>query len=370
MSATQLLEALISLTVQAMALVAIAHLLVRFTQSDRVRSRIWEACHVLLLVLVAAALTIPHLRWFNPWPSLSDVEVIQAATLQHRVAVAVLSIWMLGAVVSVALFVTGWWQLSRFLRTCTPIDDAANGLQIPPSASVPRLLCSPFLNTPFCWQIHRPVIVIPEFLLEFSPAELAFIIRHETEHLRAAHPLTLFVQRIVEIVFWFHPMVWWSAQQASLTREFACDAAAVDGGHDIGDYLRVLLKVVERQVDGHDLPSVDLAFGRGKASVTRRAVRLTALAQQRQRFPTASSRLEKALPTVMAVAAIGVALLWLPLNALASPRTAFSPWPAWSSATLRSVGIHARDFEPYTTRTRLRETVEAVERGLAPRENQ
>ena len=362
MSAAQSLEAIISLTLQAGALVAIAHLLVRFTKNDATRSRIWEACHVVLLLLVVAALTLPHLRWFNPWPMLSNVEAVQAATLQHRISTVVLSIWALGAVASVTLFVAGWWQITRFLKTCTPIDDTAGPSSLSCSKNVPRLLCSPFLNTPFCWQIHRPAIVIPDFVLEFSPGELAFIIRHEMEHLRAAHPLTLFVQRIVEILFWYHPMVWWSSQQAALTREFACDAAAVEGGDDVGDYLRVLLKVVERQVDGHDLPSIDLAFGRGKASVTRRAIRLTALAQTGRQSSESSSRFERVLPLGIVAAGVGVALLWLPIDVLASPRTAFSPWPTWSSATLRSIGVHARDYEPYATRTRLRETIESVER--------
>ena len=360
MSAIQLFETLVSLNLQACVLVAVAHLLARFTQNDPMRCRIWQACHVLLLLLVAIALTLPHIRLFNPWAHLSNAAAIQVATAQNSVAIAALGVWLLGATASTLLFLAGWWQVHRILQTCEEVDDDElqqafdETREVCCSKSVPRLLCSPLLASPFCWQIHRPAIVIPQFLLEFPRREIRLIVRHEIEHLRASHPLALFVQRIVETVFWFHPMVWWSSQQATLTREFACDAASVDDQSEVDMYLRVLLKVVERQVASRDLPSIDLAFGRSKAQVTRRAIRLTALASRRECVRNSGSFLSIAL----AITALLTTFVWLPVNVLASSRDSMSPWPVWTSWVLHSVAIHARDYEPFATRTRLRELAE------------
>ena len=102
--------------------------------------------------------------------------------------------------------------------------------------------------SPFCWQFHRPVIVLPEVVRNFPPAEQAAILRHERAHIRLQHPLHLFLQRIVEAILWFHPFVWWASRQAAAAREFRCDRDAVRTRHEVADYLRSLLRLIESRV--------------------------------------------------------------------------------------------------------------------------
>ena len=65
---------------------------------------------------------------------------------------------------------------------------------------------------------------------------------------QANHPLQLFLQRIVEILFWFHPLIWWASRQAAWSREFHCDAAAVTTAERGGVLPRGLLRMAEQTV--------------------------------------------------------------------------------------------------------------------------
>jgi beta-lactamase regulating signal transducer with metallopeptidase domain len=242
------------------------------------------------------------------------------------------------------------------LKTCQPIDPALLSVDALAArdfrqaehqlAGKTLLLTSTRLATPFCWQLHRPYIVLPEYLLGFGEQELRFVIRHELAHLGNGHPLQLFLQRVVEILFWFHPMVWWASQQSNFAREFACDDAAIDSPTEIGAYLRSLLTIVECGAAESQNVRGPLAFGAGENLISKRARRLVQIArngapQNRRHVP------EFALSLSLILTAAVTAFIWLPADVLASPRSRWSPWPAWSSAVLHDFGVTARDFDVY-----------------------
>jgi len=177
------------------------------------------------------------------------------------------------------------------------------------------------------------------------------------EHLRTGHPLQLFLQRVVEVIFWFHPMVWWASHQSALSREFACDRAAIDSSKDIASYLRTLLAIVERGAAQKGERPATLAFVRGKSVIAKRARRLVQLAQSNRpgdRQLASSFTASISLVT----AAVLIAFVWLPVNVSASPHGNWSPWPAWTAGVLHDFGISARDYEVYDHRFELRELLE------------
>jgi beta-lactamase regulating signal transducer with metallopeptidase domain len=262
-------------------------------------------------------------------------------------------VWLAGAAVSFSHFVFSWAQVIRFLKSCRPADsnvsiERLTAGRAPVSswrAQHTLLLISVSATSPFCWQLHRPVIVLPEFSLSLNERQLRFIIQHELAHLNSSHPLQLFLQRVVGILFWFHPMLWWASQQSALAREFACDDAALDSPDDIGAYLRSLLSIVEGTRSEKNSPA-PLAFGVGKGVVSKRAFRLVQIAQSGMPpNPRRSTTLLLSCGIVVATAL--VSLVWVPVNVLASPRARWSPWPTWSSALLHDFGVLARDFEVY-----------------------
>lgn len=360
MTATQFLELFVSLAVQAGVVVLLVHWLCRLTDDERVQYRLWLACCSLLLALVAAGVLLPHLRLVHAASALDAPLQADLAVYETRLGSGLFVVWCTGALLAGAIPLLQSVRVRLFLRRCEPLDehrrrDLLSAAEQGGLETV-RVLTSPDLATPFCAQFHRPCIVLPAHLLKFEPAELRRILRHELEHLATGHPLHLFLQRVVETLFWFHPMVWWATQQFALCREFVCDSAAVSSRSDIVAYLKTLLRVIEGCA-GRD-PASPLAFGRGRSSVARRAERLVA------RAAAGSSGRDRRRPagTLTAgllMASLLVSCLWLPVDVFGSPRSRLSPWPAWSTGVLHGMGVRVRDYEVYHPGVRLHELRES-----------
>lgn len=359
------LELIASLSVQAVVVVLATHGLTRFTRSARQACRLWSLGYFVLLGLVVTALLLPHPRWLPRLGSeLGRPAASELLMLQITLGRVLFGVWLAGAIGLWLWMIVQSVRVARFLKTCrsvpaehsTPQEcrDLLSDSGLPAKVVV---LSSPALAGPFCWQFHRPYIVLPEFLLGLTARELQFIVRHEMAHLRTGHPLQVFLQRVVEVLFWFHPLVWWAARQVSQSREFACDDAAIDQPSQVADYLRTLLIVVEHSAAEAEHGSPALAFGRGQGLVTARANRLARIA--RFGWGPQSSRREFVSVIVGWPVAIACCFaLWLPVNVSASPRSSWSPWPHWSANVLHEFGISVRDFEVYDDRIELHEFLE------------
>jgi len=279
-TSTQFLELFLSLSVQAAVVVVTAHWLGRAANSEDTKCRIWAVCHSLLLLLLGVGLLLPHLRVYHPWSFVDQESAVVLLGVQQKLGTSLFFIWIAGFMVALAVFIVRSVQMNHFLQACQEIDlDAlaidhiSNSLVVDHSGKrrAVSLLRSESLASPFCWQFHRPCIVVPDFFLSLDDQQIQFIIRHELAHLQSGHPIQLFVQRVVEMIYWFHPMVWWSSQQSALVREFACDAAVVDSPGDISAYLQTLLTVIQVGAGKSETPSASISFGRGKTIIAKRA---------------------------------------------------------------------------------------------------
>ncbi|WP_437191598.1 M56 family metallopeptidase [Planctomicrobium sp. SH527] len=379
MTSAQFLEFLISVSIQAAFIVGMTSWLCRIVETPHLQCRLWNTCHLLLLLVALTGMVLPHFRAPVPWQLLSPHVVEQVVVTQAIVGRSLLVIWILGTSVSTLSFIREWERAFRFLKSCRvaneqemelltsidPISQHHNSRQIHRPV---RLLISRHLGSPFCCQWHHPHLVIPEFLLELPPDQIKLIARHELEHLRSGHPLQLFMERLVMSAFWFHPAVWWASRQSALAREYACDDAAVSQQQETVCYLKALVAVAERGLS-EETDGATLFFGRGASIIALRGRRL--LDRGESLLPTSHRYQWRGASLLLVVLAVTVWFVWVPLDALASSRSRWSPWPQWSANVLRTFEIPARDFEPYETRTRLHELSiqarhhEQTERGLS-----
>ena len=346
MNASRVFEIAISLSLQATVLVGCAELLSRAARSDTARTRIWAGCHVGLLALLFVSISLPHLRLTRPL----RLNVDGMAGIAGLSLPAV--IWGGGVLLGAGSLVLGWVRMALLLRGCRPFDVPGAHIPLPVvEGRTVRVLSCPGLPGPFCWQIHQPTIVLPHALLSYSADELRLVLRHECEHLQSGHPMQLFLQRLVGIAFWFHPAVWWAGRQANLHREFVCDSAAVQTAADVPMYLRTLMRLADYQNRmWSGLNPAGLAFGGVRGLLAARADRLTRtmLPAETPLYPGGrwGGRL-------LASLALGLGLLCVPLDASASSRSLWSPWPAWSARVLQTLGVSVRDYEIDGHRQRL-----------------
>ncbi|HEX8287959.1 MAG TPA: M56 family metallopeptidase [Pyrinomonadaceae bacterium] len=91
-----------------------------------------------------------------------------------------------------------------------------------------KLLRSNLIETPIISGWLKPVILVPaSVFLQINPRELETIITHELIHIRRYDAPVNFAQSIVEVLFFYHPCVWWISSAIRREREFAVDEAVI-----------------------------------------------------------------------------------------------------------------------------------------------
>jgi bla regulator protein BlaR1 len=109
-----------------------------------------------------------------------------------------------------------------------------------------------------CW---RPVLVVPEALLAQERAAVEPILAHELAHLRRGDPWGAVLQTIAQVVWWFHPLVWWANREAAHERERACDEEALARlGCSPTRYAHTLVDILESRIEARQVatwPGID-----------------------------------------------------------------------------------------------------------------
>lgn len=346
MSYPALLEVFASLTVQVTLLVGVAAWAIRRQRDKADADGPWAAVHGCILLLTAAAILLPHLRPVTMGDlrsSTSDLVTLSYYQLAGKVC---LWLWISGTAAVLVAIAGGIWRatdLSRHATPSVPLSKLANQFEAAANLTHRPLevRVSQVSVVPFCWQFHQPIIVVPDLLFDMPPTEQAAVLKHELAHLALRHPLHLFLQRLVEAIFWYHPVVWWSSQQAATAREFRCDRESIRNRREVADYLRSLLRMIESQMSAPVRLPAGLGFLDDRSLLKRRTLALTEFSD---RPIPQHQRRAQLFGLALSAIVIGT-LIWLPVNPLASRRAYWSPWPRWSATAMDAGGVPVRDYE-------------------------
>lgn len=94
-----------------------------------------------------------------------------------------------------------------------------------------RILISSEPCSPFTLGLFKPVLVLPESLLsEPYQASLESIMAHELTHIKHLDALWIWVQNLIQCLFFFHPAVWIANRKINFYRECLCDGMVISRG--------------------------------------------------------------------------------------------------------------------------------------------
>lgn len=142
--------------------------------------------------------------------------------------------WIVGSIGLTLRWLRAWLQAQAVLRTATPLDLDA---PIPVKSSLQPV-------EPGVVGVLHPVLLLPSGVAErFSSVQLRAIVAHELCHVERRDNLKSAVQMLVEVLLWFHPLVWWIGARLLEERERACDEAVLEAGHQPGHYAEGVLNV-------------------------------------------------------------------------------------------------------------------------------
>ncbi|WP_419937099.1 M56 family metallopeptidase [Candidatus Palauibacter sp.] len=154
--------------------------------------------------------------------------------------------WVLGCAVSLTSLAAGALRLRTLVRTARPLRDpdwlrqaASTAGRIGIRRNV-RLLSSATVATPMTGGLWKPVILLPESALEWSPTQRDVVLAHELVHVRRRDGLRQLMRRVVLALYWFHPLGWLAARRADLASEEACDEEVLALGARPSQYARLL----------------------------------------------------------------------------------------------------------------------------------
>lgn len=143
------------------------------------------------------------------------------------------TIWALGAVLVATRWFLSWRAADSIARAARPVPGSSLDARVTDAAIEPAVA-----------RVIRPVVLLPSALLgRLSPTQLDAVLAHEREHIRRRDNLTAHLHRLVQTLFWFHPLVWWIGRQMVDERENACDEAVLERGHDAQEYAEGILAV-------------------------------------------------------------------------------------------------------------------------------
>ena len=148
----------------------------------------------------------------------------------------------------------------------------------------------------------KPMILFPIALLNrLSEEQVEAILLHELAHIKRHDYLFNILQRIMEIVLFFNPMVWLLAKDIRREREFCCDDLVLDYSANPGIYAHALLQIAEIKLNTLSLSLS--ASGEGKYPLLKRIKRITAM---KNLNPNPKNHLF----TLLGIAAVCLSIAW------------------------------------------------------------
>lgn len=164
---------------------------------------------------------------------------------------AVFAVWMLvSSALSARLFL-GFRLLRRLKRSAKPLPARFQNrlrrlIRSSETRRWVRLCSSTQVGSPAATGLFRPVILVPESMLErLTEAEFDQVVLHELAHLHRLDDWSRLAQAIAGCVLFFHPAVWWIARQMDLEREIACDDMVVGIAGGARGYAACLTRLTE-----------------------------------------------------------------------------------------------------------------------------
>ncbi len=188
-------------------------------------------------------------------------------------------IWLVGVGVFGVRLIGGWAYVQRLKTTATlpvPTILTETTARIAQKLAVSaRLQLSARASGPMVVGVLKPVVLWPVGLLAgLSMADVEAILAHELAHVRRHDYLLNVLQSVVEVLYFFHPALWWLSARVREEREHCCDDVAVEIIGDARTLARALARVEEWQRSAEEAPALAMAFASKRQLLLQRVRRM------------------------------------------------------------------------------------------------
>ena len=159
-------------------------------------------------------------------------------------------IWVLGVLMASIYLVIGWFRLQAL--------KGKNQVGLPPEWAIQldrwrralgitqQVVCylSHHVQSPVTFFWLKPIILLPVGLFSgLTPRQIEVLLLHELAHIRRNDFLINLLQSCIEVLFFYHPAIWWLGNRIRETREFCCDDIVIRMEKDPYLYAETLTQI-------------------------------------------------------------------------------------------------------------------------------
>ena len=184
----------------------------------------------------------------EPPPTANELPTTRLRPYAAPIAIG----YLVGIVLMLARLAVALQGGRRLRLAATPIPDGPIAELVRRQAKQIGLKTAPLVawctrnSVPVVVGILRPMILLPSALATgFDPSQLEALLTHELAHIRRFDPLVNLLQRLIEVLLFFHPAVWYVSRRVSAERENACDDLVLSAGWPALRYAQALLQMAE-----------------------------------------------------------------------------------------------------------------------------
>ncbi|MEM1123861.1 MAG: M56 family metallopeptidase, partial [Bacteroidota bacterium] len=159
-------------------------------------------------------------------------------------------LWLLGMVFFASRVVTGLFKLHQLsVNGIQPLPEKWQHQfeQLKQLSGIHRkvnLRLSTIVGVPITYRFFRPIILLPFSLFSgLSDEQIEVLLLHELAHIKRYDYLFNLIQSCIEVVFFYHPLVWWMSQKVRSEREHCCDDQVLQIRHQPMLYARTLTQI-------------------------------------------------------------------------------------------------------------------------------
>jgi len=151
--------------------------------------------------------------------------------------IAVFGIWLLGFLITLSIYIKRYLYFRRLIRNSSHLQNErcravlAHWRKTLKVKRHVKLVCSRQCLSPFTMGVLKPVIYLPQSLLETDDIELLnSVISHEVAHIKHYDDLWIKFQNLIQSIYFFYPVVWYVNSKIHLARECLRDTQVISQG--------------------------------------------------------------------------------------------------------------------------------------------
>ena len=127
---------------------------------------------------------------------------------------------------------------------------------------LPKVWLVEGIGQPFVWGLVRGNIYLPANFIKIDSTEhRRSVLGHEISHVLRFDAAVNLLQVVVQAIFWFHPLVWWSNRKIRAEREKCCDEMVVARlNTPVKDYSKAIIDTLVNEYEStQSIPSLAIA---------------------------------------------------------------------------------------------------------------